>query len=269
MIQFAPAKINIGLKVLNKRPDSYHNLDSVFYPIPLHDIIEFVKSDTFSFASSGLEIGDSIEQNLIVKAYNLMKVKHNIGALKIHLHKVIPMGAGLGGGSSDASITLLTINELFNLGLDESVLASYAKELGADCPFFIYQKPMRAMGIGDEFQKIDLSLKGKYILLIKPNIHISTQEAYSGVHLEGKEEELDINALNDFKQWKLNLPNSFEVHLFKKHSELHTLKSELYNQGAFYASMSGSGSSIFGLFDAEPEILKKWSRGNFVWLKQL
>ncbi len=268
MIFFAPAKINIGLKVLNKRPDLYHNIDTIFYPIPLHDIIEYVVSDHFEMQTTGLEVGGKLEDNLIYKAYELIKSKHHIGGVQIHLHKIIPMGAGLGGGSSDAATTLIALNKLFSLNIDKETLAEYALTLGADCPFFIYQKPLRATQTGGVFSNVNMNLKGKYIVLIKPNLHISTAEAYSGVHLEGEEASLDISFIDKPETWKINYINSFENHLFKSYPLLKDLKNSLDNQGAIYASISGSGSTMFGIFDSTPKLLEGWSK-YFVFLKQL
>jgi len=268
MIYFAPAKINIGLKVLNKRPDSYHNIDTIFYPIPLHDILEFVKSDDFEMQTTGLEVGGDLESNLVYKAYQLIKSKFQIEGVRIHLHKIIPMGAGLGGGSSDAALTLIALNQLFNLNLDKETLAQYALTLGADCPFFIYQKPLRATQTGAVFSNVEMNLSGKYIVLIKPEIHISTAEAYSGVHLEGEADSLDLSIVNQPELWKAKYINSFENHLFKKYPLLKELKDSLYNQGAIYASMSGSGSTLFGIFDSEPMIRDEWKK-HFVFSKKL
>jgi 4-diphosphocytidyl-2-C-methyl-D-erythritol kinase len=268
MILFAPAKINIGLKVLNKRPDGYHNLDSIFYPIPLFDIMEFSKSDTFQLISSGLTVDADPNDNLVYKAYDLINKRYKIGGLKIHLHKIIPMGAGLGGGSSDASTTLLAINKLFDLRITKDELAGFAKQLGADCPFFIYNKVVIARGIGTEFENLDLDLSNYHIVLIKPDIHISTAEAYAGVKLEGAEAKLDLSILNSQNQWRGQYINSFENHLFQKYPLLSELKESLYKHGAAYASMSGSGSTIFGLFENKPKVIDAWKK-HFVWVHKL
>ena len=268
MIRFAPAKINIGLKVLNKRSDSYHNLDSIFYPIPLYDILEFGLSDEFDLVTTGLSVSGNVDDNLIFKAFELMRNYHNIGGLKVHLHKLIPMGAGLGGGSSDAANTLIAINQLYNLHLDDDTLVKYALELGADCPFFIYQKPLRAMETGSRFQDLSLDLSGNYLVLVKLNIHISTAEAYAGVALEGQDANLDMELLNEPDLWKDKYINSFEKHLFQSYPLLANLKDSLYNQGAFFASMSGSGSTIYGLFKDKPDIPEAWEQ-YFVFISKL
>ena len=268
MLLLAPAKINIGLKVLNKRPDGYHNLDSVFYPIPLYDIMEFSKTNKFELITSGLTVDGEISDNLVFKAYELINRQYNIGGLRIHLHKTIPMGAGLGGGSSNAASTLIAINSIFKLGLDNTKLAEMAKQLGADCPFFIYNRPVNATGIGTRFTDVDLDLTGYHIVLIKPDLHISTAEAYSGVKLEGDNATLNLSALNNIDLWHNQFPNSFENHLFLKYPLLNELKESLYQQGAVYASMSGSGSSIFGIFKTKPVVLPKWE-SHFLWIKKI
>ena len=268
MIKFAPAKINIGLKVLNKRSDGYHNLDSIFYPIPLYDIMEFSKANKFDLITTGLSVDGSLTDNLVYKAYDLINKQYNIGGLKIHLHKTIPMGAGLGGGSSNAASTLIAINSIFKLGLNDTELAKMAKQLGADCPFFIYNKAVNATGIGTQFKDVELDLSGYYIVLIKPNLHISTAEAYAGVKLEGEDATLNLSTLKNIDLWHNHFPNSFENHLFLKYPILNDLKESLYQQGAVYASMSGSGSSIYGIFKTKPEILPEWEN-HFLWTKKL
>ena len=260
MIIFAPSKINIGLRVLDKRPDGYHNLDSIFFPIPLNDILEITKSNTFKLKISGLSVGGNQKDNLVYKAFDLMRRKHHIGNVSIHLHKIIPMGAGLGGGSSDASSILIGINKLFELGLTQNELADYAAELGADCPFFIFNKAVRATGIGIKFQDIKIDLTAKYLVLIKPELHISTAEAYDGVYLEGADAALNMDILDDIDKWKSNYSNSFEKHLFAKYPLLNSLKQSLYSQGAVYASMSGSGSTIYGLFEDKPILHNEWKQ---------
>jgi len=268
MLLFAPAKINIGLKVLDKRLDNYHNIESIFYSIPLFDILEFSKSKDFEFISSGLAVDGQLANNLVFKAYDLINQQYSIGGLKIHLHKTIPMGAGLGGGSSDAASTLLAINSIFGLGIDLNELAQMAEYLGADCPFFVHNKPVIARGIGTQFTEVNLDLSGYFIVLIKPDIHISTAEAYAGVKLEGAKAGLDLSVLGDMSLWKHQFLNSFEHNLFLKYPLLKELKDSLYEQGAVYASMSGSGSSIFGIFKSKPNVLQEWER-YFLWVKEI
>lgn len=268
MIVYAPAKINIGLKVLDKRKDGYHNLDSLFYPIPLFDIIEVIKSINFEIENTGIPVDGSIEDNLIFKAWDLMRIKHHISGIHVHLHKRIPMGAGLGGGSSDASSVLKCINELFELNIKASTLEDYALELGADCPFFIKGNPSRVQGIGDKLQSVSLDLSGLFIALIKPDIHISTGQAYTGVKLEGEDAKLNMGVITNIMDWNSEFANSFEYHLFDLFPVLDEIKNQLVDEGAFYASMSGSGATIYGLFKKKPRIHKAWT-SHFVWIKQL
>lgn len=253
MISFPNAKINIGLFITEKRTDGFHNLESCFFPISWTDILEIIPSDTFSFSSSGIEIpNNTSETNLCVKAYNLLANDFEISPIKIHLHKNIPIGAGLGGGSADASFTLKMLNELFKLKISDQELENYARQLGSDCAFFIQNKPVFAIEKGDIFKILSLSLKNKFIVLINPNIHISTKEAYSGV--KPQEAKIDLHTFlieNSIENWKDKVHNDFEDSIFPNHPTIAELKNDLYNKGALYASMTGSGSTIFGIFDNE------------------
>jgi 4-diphosphocytidyl-2-C-methyl-D-erythritol kinase len=268
MILFAPAKINLGLLVLNKRPDNYHNLDSIFYPVPLYDFVEAVVADDFSLKQSGFQVEGAVRDNLLYKSWDLMRNRYGIGGLKAHLHKRIPMGAGLGGGSSDASALIKIISTIYSLHLSIVEMQRLALEIGADCPFFIRSRAMRARGIGNEFSAVDLNLHGTFIVLVKPDIHISTAEAYGGVHLEGASAQLYENEIPPKEQWNQYFTNSFEKHLFLKYPVLSELKEQLIQMGAFYASMSGSGATIYGLFDRLPQIPKNWEQ-HFVWSGKL
>jgi 4-diphosphocytidyl-2-C-methyl-D-erythritol kinase len=255
MIVFPNAKINIGLNVTSKRPDNFHNLESIFYPINWVDILEINKSETFEFTSSGLAINTNLDNNLVVKAYRLMVEKFNISPCKIHLHKQIPMGAGLGGGSADASFTLTAINSLFNLNISVKVLVELADTLGSDCPFFIENTPKFITEKGNKMSEIDLDLSGYYIKLLNPNIHISTKEAFNGIkpklssvnYLEISIDDLEINKIT----------NDFENSVFPIHPILKDLKSKLKTENAFYTSMTGTGSTIYGLFKNKPESTSK------------
>ncbi len=268
MIVYAPAKINIGLKILNQREDLYHNLDSLFYPIPLYDLLEVTKSEDFNISITGIPIIGNLKDNLIYKAWDLIRKHHNIGGIDVHLHKQIPTGAGLGGGSSDASNILKCLNSLYSLNLNDSALEKYAAELGADCPFFIRAKASRAQGIGTDISDIDLDLSNYYLVLVKPDIHISTKEAYSNVNLEGKNGSLNLGVIPNMGKWKFEFVNSFENKLFKLYPILEELKRGFYDMGAIYASMSGSGATIYGVFKNKPDIPKKWD-SHFVWIKKL
>lgn len=255
MLLYPNAKINLGLNVTEKRPDGYHTIETVFYPIGLCDVLEVEPSETctdYSFSSGGIEIGGDPEDNLIVKAYHLLRSEYEFPAVDISLVKQIPFGAGLGGGSSDAAFMLRALNELFELRITPSKLEKLAAKLGADCPVFIRNKPVYATGIGNEFTAIDLSLKDKFLVLVKPDIHVSTPEAYSLVVPQKPEFSLLDNIGRPLNEWKNLLKNDFEQSVFTKYPEIARIKEDLYEMGAVYASMSGSGSSVFGIFENEP-----------------
>lgn len=255
MLVFPNAKINLGLQITERLPNGYHSINTCIYPIPLKDALEFVpaKKKT-SFSATGSSIPSDGKDNLVLRAYKLLKKDFQLPELEVHLHKNIPTGAGLGGGSSDAAFMLSALNDYFQLFLDDSFLEDYASQLGSDCPFFIANQPALATGTGTELEKLDLSLKGLQMILINPGIHISTQEAYAGV--SPKSSPINLKELllsKDFERWKLELENDFELSIFQKHPLLAEIKEELYHKGAVYAAMSGSGSSIFGLFKNDIE----------------
>ena len=248
MIVYPNAKINLGLNVLRKREDGYHDISSIFYPVKeCIDILEIIKSEEFEFTNSGIEIPDG--ENLCEKAWKLLYTDFGIGNVKIHLHKQIAIGAGLGGGSSDASFTLKSLNELFDLNLNNKELEKYALRLGADCPFFIDNTPKLVEGIGEKMTSIDLDLSNYEIRLVNPDIHISTREAYSGI--VPKTPVLSVEKIIELPiiEWKGKLKNDFEESIFEKHLQLEGIKDELYKQGSIYSSMSGSGSIVFGIFE--------------------
>lgn len=255
MILFPNAKINIGLNVLSRRTDGYHNLETVFYPIPLHDSIEVVEADQMSFNSSGIEIPGHANENLCLKAYDLLLKDFQLPALSIHLHKQIPIGAGLGGGSSDAAFFVKLLNEKFGLGLSVVQMQEYVRKLGADCAFFISNEPVFANGKGDQFTSIDLDLSAYSIVLVMPPVHVSTGEAYRGVKPHTPEISLlDLVSL-PVSEWKGKIKNDFEDSIFKTHSLIRGVKASLYESGALYAAMSGSGSAVYGIFDSRPALL--------------
>ena len=248
MIVYPNAKINLGLNVLCKREDGYHDISSVFYPVKeCVDILEIVKSERFEFIKSGIEIPDG--ENLCEKAWKLLDTDFGIGNVKIHLHKQIAIGAGLGGGSADASFTLKSLNELFELKITNIQLEKYALKLGADCPFFIDNTTKLIEGIGEKMTSIDLDLSDYEIRLVNPDIHISTKEAFSWVVPETTEQDIEQIIQLPIKEWKNKLKNDFEKSVFIKYPELINLKDKLYKEGAIYASMSGSGSVVFGVFE--------------------
>ncbi|SFT77442.1 4-diphosphocytidyl-2-C-methyl-D-erythritol kinase [Lishizhenia tianjinensis] len=254
MICFPGCKINLGLNVLAKREDGYHTIQSVLYPIAWQDILEVIKSDIFQFSSSGLDIPGDQKNNLCVQAYELLRADYDLTPVKIHLHKIIPMGGGLGGGSSDGAYTLLLLNDLFELNLSEDQLCTYAARLGSDCPFFIRNHTQYATETGTTLTNIALDLKGYYIKLLNIGVHVSTAEAYGNIQfLEGLKDPKEVVNL-PMEDWRDNLTNSFEASVFPNHPELAEIKEELYKEGAVYAAMTGSGSTMFGIYKEEPKL---------------
>lgn len=276
MITFPNVKINLGLSITEKRPDGYHNLETVFYPVALEDALEVRTSSAtapdrkFTLHQHGLEIAGKPEDNLVAKAYQLLDEEFNLPPIDIHLFKHIPSGAGLGGGSSDAAFMLKLLNEHFHLNLPDNQLEEYAATLGADCAFFIRNKPTFAEGIGNIFSPIELSLSGYGIMIVKPDIFVSTREAFSNIHPHRPEHPIKEVIQRPVSEWKETLINDFEASVFPLHPAIEAIKQELYNQGAAYASMSGSGSSVFGLFAPEaslPEI--NWGANVFCFKGRL
>lgn len=254
MVVFPNAKINIGLNITSKREDGYHNIESIFYPIPWYDVLEINKSDEFDFTTSGLIIDGSTDNNLIVKAYHLIKERFNITPCKIHLHKQIPMGAGLGGGSADAAFTLTTLNTIFNLKISIKELEAMADSIGSDCSFFIQNTPKYVTGKGEIMKDIDLKLSGYYIKLVNPNIHISTQKAFSNIKPTVSINKLREIILNTIYQDNTEINNKFEASVFPLYPILPEIKNEIIKEGAFYASMTGTGSTIYGIYKNEPNL---------------
>lgn len=271
MLVFPNAKINIGLRVTGKRADGYHTIETILYPIPLCDILEFVESDNipeekFQFTSSGIElIGCTTGQNLCIKALELLSEHNSLPKLKIHLHKKIPSGAGLGGGSSDASFMLKTLNAYLKLNISDAVLEKYAAKLGSDCAFFIRNKPAYAEEKGDVLSPALISLRGYHIVVIHPGIHVSTADAYANVILSQHDTTLPELIKEPVTEWKEYIFNDFESSVFQKHPEINIIKENLYNAGAEYASMSGSGSAVFGLFDDLPDLKDLFPADYFIW----
>ncbi len=252
MILFPIAKINLGLHVLNKRKDGFHEIESCLYPIPLCDILEIIPADETKFLQTGIDLPNSNEKNICQKAYDLLAANYKIPPVYIHLRKQIPIGAGLGGGSSDAAFVLKGLNELFSLNISQLNLASFAAELGSDCPFFITSLPCLVSGRGEVISPSNIDLSGKFLVLINPNIHISTKEAYALINPKqpvGDLEEILSDKQND---WKSTLVNDFQVPISEKYPIISETIDFLYEKGAYYAAMSGSGSTVFGLFDSEP-----------------
>jgi len=266
MVVFPNAKINIGLHVLNKRDDGFHNLESIFYPIGLCDILEIVKAKEFAFTQSGLEISGNPKKNLVVKAYEILKREYKIGPVAIHLHKVIPTEAGLGGGSSDATFTLKLLRDIFDLKIEEDVFLKLALELGSDCPFFLFNKPCLVTGRGEKIIEIDFNLTNYWIKLIHPAIKISTKDAFEKIKPNRESYNLESVINRDTRNNLKRFINDFEIQLFYQYQELQLIKDQLKKEGAIYASLSGSGSSLYGIFEIEP---KKTETSYFEYIGQL
>jgi 4-diphosphocytidyl-2-C-methyl-D-erythritol kinase len=255
MIVFPNAKINLGLQITEKLPNGYHSINSCLYPIPWSDILEVIPGKKVAFNATGIEIPGKKEDDIVLKAYKLLRKDFSLPKVNIHLHKMIPIGAGLGGGSSDAAFMLKHLNNEAQLFLEESVLEDYAAQIGSDCPFFINNKPATVSGTGTELEPIELNLTGMALVVINPGIHVSTSQAYAGV--VPKKSTTDLRELltsKDFARWQKELINDFEPGLFEQYPELPLIKELLYQNGAAYAAMSGSGSTMFGLFENKPSL---------------
>lgn len=267
MIVFPCAKINLGLNIVSKREDGYHNLETVFYPIPLYDALEIKYMDEKfpSQVACDLKVtGNAVEcdeqNNLVVKAYNLLAEDYKLPRVHAHLYKHIPSQAGLGGGSSDAAFMIRLLDERFRLNIGNPEMEKYAARLGADCAFFIEAEPAYAEGIGDELMPVDGpkgNLNGYYLAIVKPGIAVSTKEAYAAITPTATSKSCREIVRQPIETWKEELVNDFEAPIFKLHPELAEIKEKLYQQGAKYAAMSGSGSALFGIFETEPNGLKK------------
>jgi 4-diphosphocytidyl-2-C-methyl-D-erythritol kinase len=268
MVYFPVCKINIGLHVLSRRADGYHDIETLFYPVNWTDIMEIIPARDFNFSVSGMNIPGIPEDNICVKAYGMLKRDFDIPPVQLYLHKLIPPGTGLGGGSSDAAFTLKSINNLYSLGMELAQLKAYAAELGSDCPFFLEPSAMLGSGKGDILEPAPIDLHGKFLVIIIPNIHISTAGAYAAV----KPVKTAITLPEIFKRpvsaWRDHLHNDFETSVFLKYPEIAEIKDKIYALGAVYASMSGSGSSVFGLFD-HPVDLKDNFSGMQCWSGEL
>jgi 4-diphosphocytidyl-2-C-methyl-D-erythritol kinase len=283
MIVFPNCKINLGLHILNKREDGYHNLETVFYPVQLRDALEVVRRDDgrlttddsktlsevegslrviersrdndIQFSSTGLPIAGDEANNLCIKAYHLLKKDFpTLPPVQMHLHKAIPMGAGLGGGSSDGAFALKLLNDKFQLGLSTQQLIDYALQLGSDCPFFIINKPCYATSRGEILETVALDLSDYHFAIVNPGIHVNTGWAFANLSGRSKRPDSELKAIiqQPIETWKDQLINDFEEPVSKAHPEIATIKQQLYDAGAVYASMTGSGSTVFGIFKEEP-----------------
>lgn len=290
MLSFPNVKINLGLNVVEKRHDGYHNLQSVFYPVKgLYDVLELTPTPALllkgeravakqvepihvhyttvgklQLGITGIHIPGSVENNLLAKAYDLVNAKYNLPEAKAHLHKLVPTGAGLGGGSADGAFFIKLLNDVFILGMPKEEMLDYASQLGSDCPFFIPNTPAFVDSRGDVFAEIEFSLAGYHIAIVKPDIHVSTAAAFSGiVPKRPVKSPLEILQL-PIEQWKGLLVNDFEETVGKQHPGILHIKEQLYQAGAVYATMSGSGAAVFGIFKEDPK-LPEFAKDYFVW----
>jgi 4-diphosphocytidyl-2-C-methyl-D-erythritol kinase len=260
MVVFPHIKINIGLRVIRKREDGYHDLETVFYPVSWSDILEICPGKkAVQLHLSGLSLEGNAGDNLCMKAYQLLSADFKLPALELFLHKLVPAGAGLGGGSSDAAYTLRLINQFCGLGLSDSRLEIYAGNIGSDCAFFVQGIPSLATGRGEIMHPVALSLKDYHILLVVPPIHVSTREAYAGVKPMEPAESLEKLITTPVGSWKDKVINDFEHSVIRLNPEIGRIKNALYEAGAVYASMSGSGSAVYALFSDEKELNLKWA----------
>lgn len=274
MLLFSPCKINIGLNIINKREDGFHNLQSIFYPVPLYDVLEIIinketDANPIEFTCSGLEINGNSEDNIILKAVHLIKTDFQIPSIKIHLHKVIPMGAGLGGGSANGAETLLLLIDLFDLKIPFEKLIEYASKLGSDCPFFIYNSPCFVEGRGEILNPITLNLKGKYLTLINPAIHINTSLAFSKIIPENKNIPFNTISNLELNEWQDVFINDFEKPMCILFPELNNLIEGLKKTGAEFVSMTGSGSTIYAISSKELDISHFNKNDYFIFQTQL
>ncbi|MNK03617.1 4-diphosphocytidyl-2-C-methyl-D-erythritol kinase [compost metagenome] len=264
MLAFANAKINLGLDVTQKRADGYHNIETVFYPVKLYDVIELTDADEMTCIVKGMDVPGNMEDNLCLKAFEVLKKDFDLPAQQITLLKNIPIGAGLGGGSSDAANLIKLVNDKFKLGLSVEAMRDYARPLGADCAFFIENQPAYAFGKGDEFSSIAIDLSKFNLVLVKPPIHVATADAYAGIKpIIPSRSVKDLIHL-PITEWKSNLKNDFEPSVFLKYPEIEQVKISLYQSGALFSLMSGSGSSVYAIFDRQVS-LPELERNNRVF----
>lgn len=272
MLFFPCSKINLGLSVVSKRTDGYHNIESVFYPVDLCDVVEIHKDvSTQIIELQATPSANSLEDNLLYKAWKIMRDHHDISPVKIYLKKNIPSGAGLGGGSSDASHMLLALNDYFKLNLSQKTLFSYAQTLGSDCSFFIHKTPCFVQGIGHHLEPVSPRLTGLYVVIVHPGIHISTALAYQAIKPSLKTYSIKkVYLESPLDQWRKSLENDFELAIFNQYPALLEVKNILYQRGAIYASMSGSGSAIYGVFEKDPwqDLQNLWPNC-FKWIGKL
>ena len=253
------AKINLGLNIVGKREDGYHNLETVFYPVKIFDTIEINEADEFKFEMAGNPVEGDPEKNLVVRAYKTVAEQHPLPPVHIILDKQIPMQAGMGGGSADCAFTILLLNNLFHLGMSVSEMQLYASKLGADCAFFIEALPAYAEGIGEKLHPIELDLSKYVMIVVKTSVAISTREAFAGINVRKPAKNCRDIVRQPIETWREELVNDFEESLFPQHPELAAIKERLYELGALYAAMSGSGSALFGFFQKEPDLAQEFT----------
>ena len=268
MILFPNAKINLGLNIIRKRSDGYHDLETLFYPIAIHDAVEIIKSNTkeeVSISFSGIPINGKTEDNLCFKAYNLVKKDFpQLTAIKIHLHKTIPAGSGLGGGSADGAAMLKLLDRKFDLKFSTEQLLNYALQLGSDCPFFIINKPCFGSARGEFLEPVSVDLSQYKFVIVYPGIHIGTSEAFSLLKLSRHSKSIKEIAQQPVETWKTELKNDFEEMVFKKCPAIENTKARLYESGAVYAAMTGSGSTVYGIFGKQTELTSDFPKSYFV-----
>ena len=272
MIFFPNAKINLGLHILRKRPDNFHDIASFFYPINWQDVLEILPlpaGKEVTFEATGITIPPDGKDNLCLRAYHLLRADFDLPAVYIHLHKIIPIGAGMGGGSADAAFVLSGLRQIFDLPLSDAQLEQYAARLGSDCAFFIQNKAQYAHGRGELLSPTAPNLKGTPIAVVYPNIHIATAEAYQGVVPQEPSLPLQEAIALPRTDWKNTIQNDFEPGLFAKYPALPAIKARLYEAGAFYAAMTGSGSAVFGLFEEKPALASWFSENYTYWQGEL
>ena len=273
MITFPHCKINLGLHITGKRPDGFHSLESVFLKVPLHDVLEVTEQkesdgdSAWSFESSGIAFPGDASSNLVIKAYEVLKDLFSLPPVKIFLHKIIPMGAGLGGGSSDGAFMLKLLNRKFGLNIPASELMELAVKLGSDCPFFIDDDSAYVTGRGEVTEPFPVNLKDYFIVLVNPGIHVGTAEAFGMIKPQSNRPDIRRILEKDIQEWKDDLINDFEKPVANKYPEIMRIKQRLHDAGALYSSMTGSGSTVFGIFKDKPD-LNIFPENYFVWVKK-
>jgi 4-diphosphocytidyl-2-C-methyl-D-erythritol kinase len=264
MVIFPNAKLNIGLFVTEKRSDGFHNLESLFVPIPLSDILEIIPASEFNLTVSGLSFPGEMTDNIVFKAWKILNENHNCPAVHVYLRKIIPNGAGMGGGSSNGSFMLTALNDLFDLNLSHDELLNYASQLGSDCPFFLFNKPMLVEGRGEVLKEVDWKLETCWLVLVKPSFSVSTKDAFSGIHPQPSNMPWNEFLVSPNMYWK-DLKNDFESTVFEVHPELNAIKKQLVQIDPIFCSMTGTGSTVFALYEKEPHLNEALFESCFFW----